>query len=93
MYGGSALNETLQRVFPHLFPLQTPIPRPGPCNSHEIPSQVNWVGRDGTRPKSTAFLDFYIPDDNGSRFSQLNPKCLSMLPQIGNPLVIINYQI
>ena len=50
---------------------------------------VNRLGGKGARPKNTTFLDIYMPDGKGTRLSQVNPRSLSMLLKVGNPLVII----
>ena len=43
------------------------------------------------QPNASTSLDFYIPDDNDNRLSQLKTKNLGMLSKVVNPLVIIKY--
>ena len=51
-------------------------------------AHIHRFGGDRSRPKTSAFLDFYKLDGKGSsRFSQLNPQKSGMLSKIDNPLV------
>ena len=49
--------------------------------SQEVPNDR--LSREGTRPKDSACLDFYVLDGKGSKLSQLGPKHSDMFSQAG----------
>ena len=81
-----------------LSPDQSPSPTLAPGSSSR-PSQIlgtpsqdvpdDRSGGEGARPKDSTCIDLYVPDDKGSRLSQLSPNFSGMFSEAGNPLIII----
>ena len=55
--------------------------------SQDVP--IDRLSGKGVRPFDSTYLDLYVQDGKGSRFSQMSPKCSGMLSPGGNLLSMV----